>query len=440
MPSINKEQLQMILDKVDSVFEEVARVTKTESVTKVKDLLLGPAIKTIKELLVDARPPSIFVVGRSGAGKSSTINALAGKIVAEVDDGPEPVTAKTIAIPIDFVHNESGETVRWKVFDTRGIFDVLPPDDSTYDNAFDQLLADMELHRPDVIMHIIRIDDIRNAGVDLEVVQRIQRKYHEKVPFLCVPTWIYKFGDDGDIEKQPAQQVRVEDFMTEFIRKFTGGNPKPITPDYKYRGFGIESSNYSAIIPIEAPGPGHVEREWNVETLRNFIGSVLPDEALYEWKVAMGDEQVRKLADELINRFTRNSLGVGAIPVADIVFLIPYQMILVALIGASAGRPLDQSTVIEFFGAMGLNVGGNIGVKQLQKRILIWAGEKTLLRNVMKYVPALGPALGAAVGAASTWAIGQAAKAYFFDNTVREMGPFKAALKAVKELKSKGGK
>jgi len=45
---------------------------------------LGAAIGEIEALIEESRPPFFYLLGRSGHGKSSLLNALAGRDVVEV--------------------------------------------------------------------------------------------------------------------------------------------------------------------------------------------------------------------------------------------------------------------------------------------------------------------------------------------------------------------
>ncbi len=74
--------------------------------------------KELKELMkrIDKnRPPRLFLVGRTGAGKSSLVNALCGGYVAEVGD----VRSCTVGTKI-YNCTDSNRTLM-EILDTRGI-------------------------------------------------------------------------------------------------------------------------------------------------------------------------------------------------------------------------------------------------------------------------------------------------------------------------------
>ena len=69
-----------LIDKLPDAIPEKTRVM-------LKDTILGDKeLKSLMEGIDSHRPPRIFLVGRTGVGKSSLINALCGSYVAPVSD------------------------------------------------------------------------------------------------------------------------------------------------------------------------------------------------------------------------------------------------------------------------------------------------------------------------------------------------------------------
>lgn len=68
---------------IDSIPDSIPEKTRN----MLKDTILGD--KELKKLMdgIDYhRPPRIFLIGRTGVGKSSLINALCGSYVAKISD------------------------------------------------------------------------------------------------------------------------------------------------------------------------------------------------------------------------------------------------------------------------------------------------------------------------------------------------------------------
>src|SRR3954447_5804514 len=82
---------------------------------------VGEAVRTLKELLMESRPPMLMIVGRRGAGKSSLINAICGERVAAVGS-----VLSTTGQPTWYTARSPRGDL-W-VLDTRGLGDRTQPE------------------------------------------------------------------------------------------------------------------------------------------------------------------------------------------------------------------------------------------------------------------------------------------------------------------------
>ncbi|MGI8648945.1 MAG: GTPase, partial [Rubrobacter sp.] len=102
-------------------------------------------------------------MGRSGHGKSSLINALAGRKVAEVDDiKPRTIGADPHYISFPEFYAE------WEIIDSRGIFETTSPEGAPQQDALTQVKEDIRRHRPDVVLHVIAAPETRTLQNDFK--------------------------------------------------------------------------------------------------------------------------------------------------------------------------------------------------------------------------------------------------------------------------------
>ncbi len=110
-------------------------------------------IQALERMLANTKNKRLvfFVVGRTGWGKSSTVNSLIGKEVSKVNDY-EPETADVIGF--DFEING----VKATVFDTPGLCDG-----SGNDEAYIDLIRSKIL-KPDSMLYVSRLDETRSEN------------------------------------------------------------------------------------------------------------------------------------------------------------------------------------------------------------------------------------------------------------------------------------
>lgn len=381
----------------DSLFETIsdlaeraiARLPEAQSRSTKNELVI------LKELLMDARPPKLMILGRRGAGKSSLINAIFGEKVAAVGS----VLSET-GRPTWYTYpSPRGEM---KILDTRGLGDRTRPEAANFQDALDEIRAVLVEEWPDAILFLCKAKDvdshIAQDVANIEAVHRfIAEKHRYQAPVVAVVTQVDEL-DPKRVEPPYENETKrrnietavrtIEEALTE--KGIALARVVPVSTYAEYEGEERVYDNY-----------------WNVDVLVDYLVEVLPRSAQVQMARLTRLKAVQeKLARKLTAAAAAVSGGIAAtpIPVADIVPLTALQIGLIMGIAYVSGRPMSKSAAREFLVALGANVGAAFALRE---------GARALAKFVF---PGAGSAVSAGVAFAGTWGIGEAAIAYFIEN------------------------
>lgn len=420
--AIDKNKTRELLDGVDELFDSMIGSLSKDVANFLKRTVMGPALDEIRKLIEESRPPVLFLAGRSGHGKSSLINALAGREIADVGD-IKPTTPESTPYLIHFEEQYSA----WQVIDSRGIFETTRPDGAPAEDAVSVLKTDLRKHRPDVLMHVISAPELRNLAPDLELLQKIRDELrHEDgldLPVIVVLNKVDTLGNPR--EWPPESNAKKAALIQEAVQYMSGDvlklpDARNIDRNFMIRGISSGDANRPAVIPVcSLPGDG-----WNIETLADFIGTRLPDVALLDFYQALRrKEQLRRISSSLIKRFAVIASGVGAspAPLSDFIVLTPLQILMIAMIGGLSCRPVSRETAYEYLSAIGVNLAAAGGVRFVTQQLL-------------KFIPFGGWAAAGSIAGASTYGLGKAAETYFFAGELKKPEEFQGSWKTIKDL------
>ncbi len=409
--AVDKAKTRDLIDGINAAFDLAASRLPKESREWVKNNIIGAAFGEIEKLVGESRPPVLYVMGRSGHGKSSLINALAGRKVAEVGDiKPQTIGADPYHISFPEVYAE------WEIIDSRGIFETTNPVGAPQKNALAQVKEDVRKHRPDVILHVIAAPETRTLHNDFKAfaeVQKIMKKeFGAPAPSIMVVSKVDVIGNPRDwpIESHANKAGLVKellDYVTEDVLECIR---EKIDLNSSIKGYALTGGDYVGIVPVCARDTD----EWNVDTLSYFISEHLPESALLDFAQAQQrKELLQRVSTSIIGRFSTIGAGIGLapVPIADIAVLTPLQLLMIALVGGLSCRPFSLDSVSEFTVASGVNVGTALGARQLARQFL-------------KLVPGVGLPASAAIAGATTFGIGKSAEAYFFHGETRKPARF----------------
>lgn len=406
-----------LLDNLPDAIPEKAR-------QKIRNTILGDEeLKNLMDGVDSHRPPRIFLIGRTGVGKSSLINALCGAYVAPVSDTRSCTeTAQTYQC-------KDGERTLMEILDTRGIAesDNLNAEIS----AEDMLINQVKEFSPDVAIFMLNCTHRDDVDSDVNFLKKLSESYAQaynmRLPIVAVvnkcdemaPSRLKNPNEYTESKtKKIAEQVqhykeiivknnlKIDDIIavSSLIDWMTADGTE-IDAD------SIESLPVSDIENLQIAFDGR----YHIEELLNIL-----EKAILDFSARMGlrmalklQEVVRRIANQLNKSFSAMSatVALSPIPISDIYILLLLQGILVCLIASLSGRDISLDTAKEFVLSMGGIAGAGYGFRLLAQQAskilnVFWAGS--------------GSAVSASIAALGTSAIGKAAIAYYIDDKTIE--------------------
>jgi uncharacterized protein (DUF697 family) len=416
--AIDKDRTRELLGQIDRLFQEVTCRLPTAAVQWVKEQVMGKALGEVRDLVEKSRPPILYLIGRSGHGKSSLINALANKPVAEVGH-VRPTTARSTPHTIEFPELYS----TWQVIDSRGIFESTRAEGAVAKDAIEVLRQDIASYKPDIILHVIAAREARSMSHDLKVIRDVGQLLHGSMgvvpPIVVVLTQTDLLDPPREWPLMPGgtKAGRVTDTLDYMARDVLGApGYDPLDPADATHGCRLQGEQpVKCLVPVAVP-PG--EPFWNVETLSEVVGTVLPKEALLQFFQAQRRKDLlRKMAVGLVWKFSgiAGTVGASPLPVADILILTPLQLAMIAIVGGISCRTVSRETAAEFLTASGVTLGAGFAMR-------------TVAQQLVKLVPyGIGAGISGAIAGAGTYAIGRSAETYFFSGVIRKPEEFQDA-------------
>jgi uncharacterized protein (DUF697 family)/GTP-binding protein EngB required for normal cell division len=310
---------------------------------------------------------NLAIFGKTGAGKSTLINAIFSDRVAEVGAG-RPVTLKT-----SYYEHPSGY---FGVYDSEGI-EVGEEGDKILER-FRQIIAEKrtaelkeQIH---VIWYCVRGGDLRFEDGQAEFIRQLA---DEGLPIIFVFTQVEK--RNGEIH--PKVQETAESVLSRDL---------PLAPSNHVFFTMAEGDHFSG---LEAHG---------LEELLDATFRVAPDGVRSALNAAQKLDLSRKAAEarKWVQGTAATAAAAGAtpIPFSDAAVLVPIQTAMMAKISVTFGLGVKKGTLATLAGAA-ITSGGVVN-----------AG-RYLVTNLLKFVPGgnvAGGVIRAAVASSLTYAIGEA--------------------------------
>ncbi len=371
---------------------------------------LRARIAELRELLLEQRPPRFVLVGRRGAGKSSLINAIFGRPVAEV--GHEKATTAR-----GTWWSYQGELGTLEMLDTRGMQEGSAPEGAEAADHLASTTFALQEKAPDAVLFLIKAKEV-DAAVDadldglVEVCEKIRKLHSYRVPVVAVVTHCDEV-EPKNVDLHVPDEEEPEDLEEKRarIRRIEADLSAKIRARDELRDQFVRAHGVSVYQSWRRDNSRRADERWRVEELLDFLLDELPEQARVEFvRLSQVKALQHRLATRLTNIIATLCAGIAAtpIPVADIAPITSLQTSLISGIGYIAGRKLEVKTAAEFMAALGANLGAAVALREVARA----------LAKVL--APGLGVALSAGVAFAGTKAIGEAAAAYFIDGVTVE--------------------
>ncbi len=319
----------------------------------------------------------VWLLGKTGAGKTAVVAALTGDPRAEVGQGFEPCT-RTAAF-----YDVPPEAPLLRFLDTRGLGEV------NYDPANDISWCEEQSHLVFVVMQVA--DPVQDLV--LQALRQARRR-HPDWPLVVAQTGLHRLYPAGmghptdypytggpDDETHAAVPHALRQALAHQRRQFDGlrGPPPRFVP-----------------IDFTVPEDGFPPHDFGLEALWRVLEEAGPSafEALHRARAEAESDRIRAKARPLIYGYGTAAAAAGAVPVpiAGVSGLAGAITMMLRTLAIRYGMTWSRRTFSQFSGAVG---GG----------ALAWWSLRYGLRELLKLIPMVGTVVAGALNAAAAFAV-----------------------------------
>ena len=413
------ENMKSFYMKAGNLIDNLPDAIPEKTRTMLKETILGDKdLKKLMEGIDEHRPPRIFLIGRTGVGKSSLINALCGAYVAPVSDTVSCTETTNVYKCMDEAR------VLMEILDTRGIAESESLNDIV--SAEEMLLSQINEFSPDVAIMMLNCTHRDDIVSDVKFLKKVSKEYAAtnsmRLPIVVVVNKCDEMAPSRHKEPAHYPQNKI-DKIQEMVKYYKGiivknglkiDNIVPVSSLIEWKtADGIEVD-----VETIANLPKHdidnlqisFDGRYRIEELLDIL-----EEAILDFEAQMGLRMASRLKD-VVHRISKHlnkvfsgisaTVALTPIPTSDIYVLLIIQSVLVALIASLSGREVSLDSAKELI----FSIGG-VGVAGYGFKLLAQQASKLL--NVIW--PGSGSVVSSAAAFSGTYAIGNAAIAYYIN-------------------------
>jgi uncharacterized protein (DUF697 family) len=326
----------------------------------------------LKQLFLQQRPPRFLFVGASGTPIGRIIGALfAPADVTETRDAPVPICRW-----YDVSLRDRGTI---SVLDARG----------ADDSAFSQVQDELKYQAADIIFFLS--DERIAQGPEKRDLDDLKVRYFAWNKTPETGTKVVRISILPLDEAVGPNQINLPSSRLQLALRSNAAGREPVLETLRLVPAGSDQG-------VELPNA-------EAQRLMSTLARELPNQARLEMiRISRNREAQHEVAQLLVKSTTAICAAIGAqpIPLADLPILTSLQVTMISGIMYVSGRERSLRAATEFIGALGVNVGA---------AMLLREGA----RAILKFFPGWGNVVGGLVAGSGTYAIGRAATVFFID-------------------------